>query len=267
MYRTPRQYTYRRHPPELRAKAVACRRQGYSLNELRDLLKVPKLTLQGWVKDIRLSAKARKRIRWRILEGGKIARARARVVNGQTLETWKREIQNSSRIEVDHIQLTRELGRLICAVMYSCEGAKYPSARCLGFGNSDPRMIRFFLHLLRTCFVVDEKKFRCQVMHRCDQDLRELIRYWSGITGIPPQRFYPTKPDQRTKGKPTLRKDYKGVCCITYFNTTLQFTLQSIGDVLMETCGKEKMELEGLEPSKPPACHAGALPAELQPQV
>ena len=240
MYRTPRQYTYRRHPPELRVKAVVLRRQGFSLNELCDFLNVPKLTVQGWVKDIRLSAKAKRRIRWRVLEGGKVARARARVVNGQALEAWKREIQNSSRIEVDHIQLTQELGRLICAVMYSCEGTKYPSARSLGFGNSDPRMIRFFLHLLRTCFVVDEKKFRCQVLHRCDQNLRALTRYWSQITRIPREQFYSSKPDQRTKGKPTLRKDYRGVCSITYFNTTLQFTLQSLAEALMENHRKRE---------------------------
>ena len=102
MYRTPRQYTYRRHPPELRAKAVACRRQGYSLNELRDLLKVPKLTLQGWVKDIRLSAKARKRIRWRILEGGKIARARARVQYLNT--TLQYTLQSLGEMFMDYVE-------------------------------------------------------------------------------------------------------------------------------------------------------------------
>lgn len=244
-----RSYVYKRYSPEFKAKAVALRRQGYSLYELRDLPNVRLATVQGWVRNVPLSKKAKKRIRQRILEGGKVARACARVVNGQTLEAWKRGIQESSRTEVRRGRLTREVGRLLCASMYSCEGAKYPSARRLGFGNSDPRMIQLFLRLLRRYFAVDEEKFRCQVFHRWDQNLRDLIRYWSGITGIPPRQFYPSKPDRRTKGKPTLRKDYRGVCSITYFSTTLQFTLQSIGEALMESCGKEEMELEGFEPS------------------
>lgn len=258
MYHTPRPSHYQRHPPKLRAKAIALRRQGYSLNELRDLLTVPKLTIQGWVKDVRLSAKAKKRIRWRILEGGgKVARARARVVNGQTLEAWKRGIQNSSRLEVSRAQLTPELGRLLCAVMYSCEGSKYPSARLLGFANSDPRMIRLFLHLLRMYFVVDEKRFRCQIPHRCDQDMETLIRYWSGVTNIPQEQFYRNKADQRTKGKPTLRKDYRGVCYVQYFSTTLQFTLQSIGEALMDRHGEGNGgagENRTLNPAMPLRC-------------
>lgn len=239
MYHTPKQRTYQRHLPELRAKAVSLRRQGYSLYELRDLLNVPKLTIQGWVKEVRLSAKAKKRIRWRILEGGKVARARAVVANRARVETWKRGIQENSRREVSRISLTPEMGRLLCAVMYSCEGSKYPATRFLGFANSDPRIIRLFLHLLRTHFVVDEEKFRCQVPHRCDQNLGSLIRYWSGVTGIPQEQFYRNKADQRTKGKPTLREDYKGVCHVQYFSTALQFTLQSMGEALMDLLGGE----------------------------
>ncbi len=34
-------------------------------------------------------------------------------------------------------------------ILYICEGAKYPAARQLGFANTDPRMIRFFVLLLR----------------------------------------------------------------------------------------------------------------------
>lgn len=258
-------YLYKRYSAEFKAKAVNLRRQGYSLYELRDLLDVRLATVQGWVKDIQLSQKAKRRIRRRVLNGGKIARARARVVNGQTMEAWKRGIQESSRAAVRHETFTPEIGRILCALMYSCEGAKYPSARMLGFGNSDPRMIQLFLRLLRNCFIIDEGKFRCQVFHRWDQDLKGLIRYWRKITGISSKQFYSTKPDQRTKGKPTLRKDYKGVCSVTYFSTTLQYTLQSMGDALMENYGKENNgagENRTLDSAMPLRCD----PSSPQPQ-
>lgn len=191
------------------------------------------------MKEIRLSAQAKRRIQWRILEGGKTARARAAIVNRERVEAWKRSIQESSRSEVSRVRLTPEFRKLLCAALYSCEGSRYPSTRVLGFANSDARMIRLFLHLIRTSFVVDEKKFRCQVPHRCDQDLETLIHYWSRVTDIPQEQFYRNKADQRTKGKPTLRKDYRGVCYVQYFSTTLQFTLQSMGEALMDILGGE----------------------------
>ncbi len=240
---------YKRYPPEIKTKAVDLRKQGYSLYELRDLLSVRLATIQGWVKHVQLSPKAKKRIRWRILEGGKVARARAEAANRQKIENWKQGIQKNSRREISQRYLSRDFGRILCATLYACEGSKYPSARMLGFGNSDPQIIRFFLNLLRACFAIDEKKFRCEILYRCDQDWNILKRYWSRVTDIPSHQFYRGKPDERTRGKPTLREDYRGVCYVKYLNTTLQFTLQSIGEALMENAGKEMVEPEGVEPS------------------
>lgn len=243
----------RRYTPEFRAKTAALRRQGYSLYELRDLLKVRLATVQGWVRDVPLSIKAKRRIRRRILEGGKKARARAAVVNRQKIEVWKQGIREKSRLAIQEVPWNLSLGKLLCTLLYVCEGSRYPSSRALGFGNSNPRIIRFFLHLLRCCFGVDEWKFRCQIPHRWDQNLDLLVRYWSRITGIPKRQFYRTKPDRRTKGRETLRKDYRGVCFIQYLDTALQFTLQSIGEALMEMAGKNggAGENRTLAPSMP----------------
>ena len=181
--------THCRYPLGLKRRAAALRRQGRSLYELRDLLKVRLATIQGWVKDVSLSVKARERIRRRILNGGKVARARAAAVNRQKIEDWKRKIQDSSFMEINRLRFSPELGRVVCSVLYACEGSKYPSARMLGFANSDPRMIRLFLSLLRTCFEVDERRFRCQILYRCDQDWEILRRYWSHVTSIRPKQL------------------------------------------------------------------------------
>ena len=232
-------YIYKRYPPEFKAKAINLRRQGYSLYELRDLLKVRLATAQGWVRNVPLSIQAKKRIHQRILDGGRIARARAAVVNRHRVEIWKQGIREESGNVIRKMEWTPELGKLLCGVLYLCEGSKYPVGRQLGFGNSDPRIINAFLKLLRENFVIDERKFRCQIWHRCDQSLRDLTCYWSEVTSIPVEQFYSSKPDERTRGKPTLRKDYRGVCYIQYLSTTLQYTLQSLGDMLMELHGRE----------------------------
>ena len=43
-----------------------------------------------------------------------------------------------------------------------------------------------------------------------------------------------SKPDIRTKGIKTSREDYRGVCKIIYYDTSLQFELQSIGETIIK---------------------------------
>lgn len=99
-------------------------------------------------------------------------------------------------------------------------------------------MIKLFLLLLRRHFPVDEKKLRVHVMHRWDQDSEALKAFWTGVTRIPLEQFYPAYADRRTKGKPTQRADYRGVC---YQRTTLQYTLQAIGEAVLEV-GEQRFD-------------------------
>ncbi len=248
------------HAPAVRARVIKLRRRGWSLDELSEKLQLPKTTVQGWVRSITLSARARKRIRRRILKGGRHGRSLA-------VAAWRRrsassalEIFQTADALVGQIPLEPTLGRLVCALLYLCEGSKNRRAGRVCFGNSDPRVIRMFLSLLRRYFTVDEQRIRCQVMYRADQDFQKLVRYWSSVTDIPKTQFYQSQPDPRTRGKPTCKPHYAGVCVVQYGDARLFVMLQAIAEVFMKV-----VELAGLEPAKPPACHAGALPAELQP--
>ena len=130
--------------------------------------------------------------------------------------------------------------------MYLCEGGKYPSSRHLTFGNTDPAMIKTFLTLLRQHYEIAESKFRVRVMHRWDQDGAALRRYWSRVTGIPLRQFYRSYADRRTKGTPTRKYTYKGVCSVQYGDTTTQYELQAIGEAVL------KMKPGGAEGDRTP---------------
>ncbi len=225
------------YPAALRAQAVALRQAGYSLNEIRKALGTPtlisKATVAGWVRHVQLTDAQRRRIQ--VMAGELAARGRANA----TL-AWQRKIQlwkDSIWQRVDHLHPLpfqhSDVGKLACGLLYVCEGSKYPSSRMLTFGNADPAMIHLFLDLLRRYFHIDEAKFRVRIMHRWDQDGGQLIRFWSKVTQIPGRQFYPAYRDQRTKGQRTRRSDYRGVCAVHYFDTTLQYTLQSIGEGVM----------------------------------
>lgn len=245
---------------KIRKRARNLRRKGWSLGEISLKMKIPKNTISSWVRDIQLTNQQTKRIKEKIASSGVVGRPLAIEVNRKKIEQWKEDTRNSVK-HFENIFLNNpELGKLACGLLYLCEGSKYPSTRCLVFGNSDPWIIRCFINLLRNSFNIDEKKLRCRIMFRYDQNLQELNKYWSNITRIPLHNFYKSKPDSRTKGKSTLKDNYKGICAVHYLSTNLQFKLQSIGEIIIKSGAGGDRTLDPL-----PARQM-LVPAELQPQ-
>ncbi|MBU4375939.1 MAG: hypothetical protein KKD29_00495 [Candidatus Omnitrophica bacterium] len=219
-------------PKNIKIKAMGLRRQGFSLSEIACRIDVPKNTIQGWVKNIKLTRGQKLRLAKKAIACGNKGLQKALKRNRDKLAKWKENIRQRA-VKYSNISNKRsDLAKLVCGILYLCEGAKYPSTRHLVFGSTDPRMIKLFLNLLRNNFHVDENKFRCRIMHRYDQNGDALEIYWSKLTGIPLRQFYKSYKDKRTKGKATKNKEYKGVCSVQYFSTDVQYELQSIGEAL-----------------------------------
>lgn len=245
---------------KIKQKARDLRYKGWSMGEISLKMKIPKNTISAWVNDIRLTDKQKERIKKKITESAAIGRPLAVAANRRKIEQWKEGIRNSVRHFQNMPIEDPKLGKLICGILYLCEGAKYPSTRGLIFGNSDPEIIKCFLDLLRRFFNIIEGRLRCRIMCRCDQNIKELKKHWSRLTKIPLKQFFKTTPDKRTRGKPTLKENYKGVCSVQYPSTALQFELQSIGELIMKNGAGGDRTLDPL-----PARQM-LVPAELQPQ-
>ncbi len=127
----------------------------------------------------------------------------------------------------------KDIAKIALAMLFLGEGSK-KSKGTLMLGNSDPQTIILYLKLLRQCYVLDEKKFRCTVQCRADQDTRKLERFWSRTTKIPSKQFYETRIDPRTIGKPSKYLDYKGVCRIDYFSADILTELKQIINLIFE---------------------------------
>lgn len=218
----------------IKMKVHDLRKQGWSLGEISLKMKIPKNTISGWVRDIQLTKKQKERIKQKIIASGAIGRPLAVKVNREKIEKWKENIKN----KVKHFgQLPLQgpkIRKLICGLLYLCEGAKYPSSKYLHFGNSDSKIIYFFINLLRKTYCIDSDKLRFSIGYRFDQNYEELKDYWSNLIGIPKSKCLNSKPDMRTKGKPTLKEDYRGICRIIYYDTSLQFELQAIGEAIIK---------------------------------
>lgn len=243
------------HSQRIKQGARNLRHKGWSMGEISLRMRIPKNTIAGWVKEIRLTKRQKVRIRAKIIASSVIGRPLAVKANRNKIEQWKKDIRNSVK-HFKNIPLKNpELEKLACSLLYLCEGARYPASRFLYFGNSNPKLIASFVNLLRKAYQIDENKLRFDIGYRYDQDFKKLRNYWSKITHIPKSKCFNTKPDKRSKGKPTLKENYKGICRVIYYDTSLQFELQSIGEMIIK-----KWSWRGSNP-RPFACHANARPS------
>lgn len=80
------------------------------------------------------------------------------------------------------------------------------------FTNTNPLMIKIFLHFLRKDIKINEQRLKAQLQIHEGDDQKYLENYWSWVTKIPTSRFTKTiiRPTGNKIGKT------KGTCKIRY---------------------------------------------------
>jgi len=195
-------------------------------------LSVSKSSLSFYCKSVVLPAGHEDKIKRLNVENLFKARILARRQQQETRKTYLKNLYLNNqhlRNKVDDL----DTAKLLLASLYLAEGGKTQRGS-LVFGNSDPKIIKLFLFLLRKAYIIDERKFRCTVQCRADQDTEGLKNFWSNITRIPIGQFYKAQVDRRTLGKKTLKQGYFGVCRIDYFSAGIFNELGVIGTIMTE---------------------------------
>ena len=218
----------------IRQRAVLLRKQGRTYGEIVHILgNIPKGTLSSWLGDVHISLRGQRRRHRAVDRQLRHARQRAILVKTES----RREYFDVLKVKNMHLMMHTEnknVAKLLLAMLYAAEGAKGKNTASLVFGNSDPRIIRIFLMLLRACYQLDERKFRCTVQCRADMHPKTLERFWARVTKIPRQQFYATSIDPRTIGKKSNKPAYKGVCRVQYFSAELFHNLMIIFELIAE---------------------------------
>ena len=123
-------------------------------------------------------------------------------------------------------KIDNQHARMLAAMLYWAEGTKYPHSNSVSFSNSDPMMVKFFIKLLRTAYMIEESKFRVHLQIHSNQDQSELFNYWSKLLDIPTSRFWkPTVTHPTNKMK---RRDYLGTCTLRYHDCKILLKLTAI---------------------------------------
>lgn len=216
-----------------RQRARKLREQGKTYAEIKKQLgfDTPKSTLSYWCKGIPLNSKQRDRIHGLRLKNIKIAQKKAQIVNKQKRNKYLKEIQIRNEHLVKYLP-NIEVNKLLLAMLYLGEGAKWKSHRGLQLGSANPEIMQIYLGLLERCFGVSRKKLAAMIYYRADQNLKSLVQFWSNTLKIPTKNFYKSKPDPRTRGRKSW-DEYHGVCAVFGPNTEIQLELETIAKLFL----------------------------------
>lgn len=215
-----------------RKKAVALRKGGMSIRHIEQQLHIPRSTLSGWFHGVQLTQEQEERLHREWLNQlvkarTKSAQRHAELKQMRVLKafTEAKNVVNKINFQDDSVL------EIILAMLYWGEGAK--TANRLLIGNSNPKLLKFFLDGVTRVYKLPRNSVRCALHLRADQNPREMKEFWSNVLQVPLECIREVYFDSRTKGSPT-RPGYYGVCVIMYFNSHIWRRLIAFSQLVCE---------------------------------
>jgi len=217
-------------PLEIKRKAIALRKRGYSVKEIAEKLHIAKSTSSLWVREIKLNKKAQQRLKQKKL----LRYYKSSLTWQKRRKEEEREYSLSAAKIVKQIKKDPNHLKVYCALLYWCEGGKNWKDS-LRFVNSDPSLVRSFLCLFRKAFPVNEKKFRI-IMHLHEyHDENKQKKFWSNLTKIPEEQF--NKIFWKPHTKKRIKKDYPGCVAIYYYDCKTARKIRAIYKAFAQQLG------------------------------
>lgn len=181
----------RRHSIEKIKELKSLRKRGFSINELVNRLSIPKTTIWHHIHNVRVLPKYVPLLKSK--QGG------SRKRKERNWEEAKKYAQNLLHgPDRDSI--------IALAMLYWGEGSK----NACEFINSDGKIIKFYLIVLRKILKVPANLIKPTMRIFTGMNKKECLNYWSHVTKIPKDKFIIRFNDGGTKGKTKY-----GMCRIT----------------------------------------------------
>jgi hypothetical protein len=179
------------HPLFQKNRAMKLRKKGFSINEISKKLDLSKSTVNVWCRDV-------------VLNESQLALLQKR-------KTWNNNVvieklaNQKRKYRLDKVAVLKNIGAQVMSGLtdrdllmigfglYWGEGYKNSSSE-LGFTNSDPAMIKFYIQWLRQQYKINlsDLILRVSINQAHTKRVTEVEQYWSHITKIPLGQFTKT---------------------------------------------------------------------------
>lgn len=168
------------------------RQKGLSLGLIFQTTAVPRTTIRTWIKDIVLSKHQTEALKNRVQKALQKGRIKSqRIQKDKKLKNEK----NLMEIGINEIGELSSRDFLIAgASLYWAEGFKNKHEHRLGFCNSDPSMVKFYIHWLEKYLGINKNELiaRLTLNYSYRYKINDMQNYWAKTIGIPLNQF--TKP-------------------------------------------------------------------------
>lgn len=217
-----------RYSQKIKNKARLLRTSGHSLLEINQKINVPISTICTWINDIKLSDSQQERLKAKTQSALQAGRELIQQQNRIERIMLSHTLLEEGKVEIE--KLTRRELFLIGVALYWAEGFKTMHERRLGFCNSDPTMIKFYLNWLEKVLGIKKEDvvLRVTLNMSYKEKTNEIQDYWANLLGISLKQF--TKPFyQQTQWKKQYNTDnYYGVLRV-HVNNSLNYLLKMRG--------------------------------------
>ena len=178
-------------------KAIEYRKEGMSIKEISNILRVSKASVSIWVRNIVLNKAQQEGLDSKNTEHSVIEKRRQTRIKNETL---KRDL--IIKEAEDEIQnLDKEDLKVAGIMLYLAEGGKTQRG-LVRFSNSNPLVIKLMMNFLLKICEVPVEKFKGHIHTHSKVQVQNAEKYWSEITGISRKSFFKTyiKPGISSKG-------------------------------------------------------------------
>ena len=197
---------------EQKIEARCLRKSGLSIKDIAKRLEVSKSSVSIWCADIELTPIQIEQLHQKMVRGSYAGR-----LAGAHFQRKKKQeqIEKATLQAVHDIGLLQDRNLFLLGLgLYWGEGDKKSTVR---FFNSDPRAVRIMMRWFREILHVSESNFMMylNLNEAHEQRTKEIIQYWSQVTGVPMIQF--RKPSlvmvvQKKKYENEL--EYRGTLCV-----------------------------------------------------
>lgn len=203
---------------QLKEKALALRREGYSYSHIKNELGVSKSTLSGWLRDMPLSDTQIRMLR---------AESPVRIERFQN--TMRRKKQ--AKLDDSYSSIAARIGDISSRelsisgfFLYWAEGTKTRNG-AIEMTNTNPYMLRYFLKWLEL-FAIQKHKIRVHLHLYSDMDVQKQIQFWSNILDISPAQFNKPYIKSNTAASITYSNSFgQGTCSLSVSDASLRHTM------------------------------------------
>ena len=165
-----------------REKALELRKKGMSYSQIKKTLDVSKSTLSNWLKNYPLSKERIAELR----DNNEVRIEKFRETMRLKREIRLKVIYNEQKKIL--LPLNKREIFIAGLFLYWGEGSKFKISN-LAISNTNPNIIKFFIHWLDICFKVSRKKIKIDLHLYSDMNINKEINYWSKTLRISLSQF------------------------------------------------------------------------------